>query len=277
MNKDKLVGSSAELKGDESFGFKGSPGFILRRVVDPEGGGSTQWGSTHFRMSLVTVEPMAGSARHVHYNCDEAWYIVGGEGIFYADGRKAIFKSGDFLFIHKNVVHQLINTGKIVLTYVAVTAPPCNFKTDVHVVEEFDQQRHATPTSEKPIKMKPIEFPSLLWIERLQQVVNTDAEFTRAAEWFDGSILLIIGTKEYWIKISMGQVIFVKEGRLPFGATFAIRGEEATWRKLLTARKNIFRELLFKGELVMDGNLIEGMRVSKTVNLLLDAGRRLCI
>ena len=148
MDKHKLVSSSAELKGDENFGFRGSTGIILCPVVDPEGAGSTHWGSTHFRMSLTTVEPMLGMARHMHRNCDEAWYIVDGKGIFYADGRKAIFKSGDFLFVRKNVVHQLVNTGNTVLTYIAVTAPPCNLKTDFHVVEEFDPQRHLMLTSE---------------------------------------------------------------------------------------------------------------------------------
>lgn len=267
MNKDKLVVSSSELKGER---FKGFPGFILRRVLDPESGGSN-----HFRISLVTLEPTMGTPRHVHHNCDEGWYIVDGEGIFYADGRKTVFKSGDFLFVHKSVIHQVINNGKTDLTYVALTAPPCDFKNDNHLVEEFDPRRHVTLTSETPIKMNTMEFPSLLWIERLQQAVNTNSEFGRAAEWFDGSILLGIGPKEYWIKIFMGQVILVMEGRMPFGATFAIHGTETAWRKLFNAKKNIFREMLFKGELVMDGNLFESTRMTKAVNLLMDASRRL--
>lgn len=118
------------------------------------------------------------------------------------------------------------------------------------------------------------EFPTLAWVERLQKAVNADAEFARAAEWFDGSILLQVGPKEYWLKIFMGQVIRVVEGRMPFGATFAIRGPEAAWRKLFGAKKNVLRELMFKGELSLDGNLFESMRVTKAVNLLVDAGRR---
>ena len=268
LNKDKLAVSSADLKRDE--GYKDTPGFVLRRVVDPESGGSI-----HFRMSLVTLNPKVGSSRHAHYNCDEGWYIVAGKGIFYADGRKVIFKRGDFLFIHKSVVHQLINTGKSVLTYIAITAPPCDFKNDVHLVEKFDPQRHITLTPENPTKMKGIEFPSPMWIERLRQAVNSDSDFFRAAEWFDGSIVLGIGKKEYWMKIFMGQIIRVIEGRRPFGTTFAIRGPETAWRKLFISRNNIFRKMISMGELVMDGNIFESKPIKKAIKLLLDKGRSL--
>ncbi len=136
LNREKFAVRSQDLKGE---GFEGFPGFILRRVIDPESGGSA-----HFRMSLVTLEAAVGTPRHVHHDSDEAWYILSGEGIFYADGRKTAFKSGDFLFVHKDAVHQLINTGAKTLTYLAVTAPPCDFERDNHVVEAFDPHRHSS-------------------------------------------------------------------------------------------------------------------------------------
>lgn len=128
--------SSAELSG-EAFGTY-SPGFLLRRVVDPESGGSKA-----FRMSLVTLDPAMGTPRHVHHNSDEGWYVVSGSGLFHSDGKLFPIAPGDFLYAPRSSVHQLINTGKEVLTYVAVTAPPADFENDNHVVEPFDPVGHA--------------------------------------------------------------------------------------------------------------------------------------
>ncbi len=135
LNKDRAAVASSELKGETWASF---PGFVLRRVVDPESGGSD-----HFRMSLVTLEPGKGTPRHVHRHSDEAWYVVSGRGLFYGDGKKTTFGPGHFIFVRKNIVHQLVNTGRETLTYVAVTAPPCDFKNDNDVVEEFDPAAHA--------------------------------------------------------------------------------------------------------------------------------------
>ncbi|MGO8868351.1 MAG: cupin domain-containing protein [Alphaproteobacteria bacterium] len=128
--------SSAELSGEE-FGTY-SPGFILRRVVDPATGGSDA-----FRMSLVTLDENAGTPRHLHNNSDEGWYVVSGTGLFYSDGKTFKIAPGDFLYAGRGVVHQLINLGHGRLTYVAVTAPPADFKNDNHVIEQFDRVRHA--------------------------------------------------------------------------------------------------------------------------------------
>lgn len=118
-------------------------------------------------------------------------------------------------------------------------------------------------------------FPTLAWFDELQQRLNGDAEFGSAAEWFDGWVLIQIGDHNYWLKIFMGQVIRLLEVAPPFGATFMLRGAEEAWRELFRAPKNIFRELLFKGQLRMEGNLLEAMRVTRAVNILLDTGRQI--
>ncbi len=136
MEKSAFVISSGDLEGKGQTGF---PGFTLRSVVNPEDSISPD-----FRMSLITIESGKGTPRHFHRHSDEAWYIVSGSGIFYADGKKTAFKKGDFLFARRNVVHQLVNAGKGPLDYVAVTAPPCDLQNDQHVAESFDSGRHLT-------------------------------------------------------------------------------------------------------------------------------------
>jgi mannose-6-phosphate isomerase-like protein (cupin superfamily) len=136
MGFDKFVMGSDQLEGQSQKGF---PGFTLYKVVDSDRGDSDD-----FRMSLIRIKPGTGTPRHIHHHSDEAWYVVEGEGIFYADGEKRSFHAKDFLYARRDVNHQLVNTGQSDLIYVAVTAPPCDLKNDQILVEEYDPDHHTT-------------------------------------------------------------------------------------------------------------------------------------
>jgi len=262
LDANNAVVSGPELTG-ETF-----PGYVLRRALDPERGGSAT-----FRMSYVTIEPGIGTPRHVHNHSDEAWYIVSGVGVFHAGGHTTAIRPHDLLFAQQGVIHQLVNTGGQILTYVAITSPPCDFERDNLIVEPFDPLSHTVVN--RPRERQPTLFPSLDWFEALADEVNADLAFNQATELFDGALTLAVGSAKFWLKVFMGRVIRVLREPPSFGSTFSITGDEAAWHALLTSSRNNYRRLIAEGRFVVDGNTLEGMRMTKAVNILLETARRL--
>lgn len=132
LSSENAKVSRGELSVEELF-----PGMAFSRVLDPEKGGSQA-----FRMSVAALPPACGTPRHVHMRCDEGWYILSGKGLFYHDGQQVEFCAGDFLYAPRAVVHQMVNMGDEGLTFIAITAPPCDFRADNRVIEPFDLVRH---------------------------------------------------------------------------------------------------------------------------------------
>ena len=64
--------------------------------------------------------PKGGPPLHVHLYQDEFFYIVEGEYVFQVGNDKYQMKSGDTIFLPRNVQHafaQLTETGKVIVSY----------------------------------------------------------------------------------------------------------------------------------------------------------------
>ena len=62
-------------------------------------------------------------------------------------------------------------------------------------------------------------------------------------------------------------------GSVPFGHTFALRGDEGAWHSLVTSDKHRLREMMATGQIAAEGNIFESMRSTKAMHLLIDAAR----
>ena len=114
--------------------------------------------------------------------------------------------------------------------------------------------------------------------ERFVSALNANASFNEQAQWFDGSVLLEVGTDSLWLKIYKGKVIDHQPAVPPFGYTFKFSGSEASW-KLLTSGERLWSDLTFPGkryfaddpglatvgtphvEIRTEGNLLEAARL----------------
>ena len=56
-----------------------------------------------------------------------------------------------------------------------------------------------------------MEFPSLLFIESLQEALNKDSDFNRVTKWSDVKVLLSIGEKQYWLKLYGGCLLYTSD------------------------------------------------------------------
>jgi hypothetical protein len=118
--------------------------------------------------------------------------------------------------------------------------------------------------------------------ERFISALNAHPGFNEQAQWFDGSVLLEVGTDLLWLKIYKGKVIDHQPAVPPFGYTFKFTGSEASW-KLLTSGERLWANLTFPGkryfdddptlstvgaphvEIRTEGNLLEAGRLSEAM------------
>ncbi len=118
--------------------------------------------------------------------------------------------------------------------------------------------------------------------KRFVSALNAHPGFNEQALWFDGSVVIEVGTDLLWLKIYKGKVIDHQPAVPPFGYTFKFSGSEASW-KLLTSGERLWANLTFPGkryfdndpklstvgtphvEIRTEGNLLEAGRLSEAM------------
>ena len=115
----------------------------------------------------------------------------------------------------------------------------------------------------------------MLAIHQLASQLERNADFVSSSKFFDGAMQLEMGRDRVWFKVFMGRVIFITEQPPPFGYTFALKGSADGWRFALAGPKNRFREALFAGRLIVEGNTLEFSRVGKAVHGLTEVLREM--
>src|SRR4051812_21364262 len=85
------------------------------------------------------------------------------------------------------------------------------------------------------------DFPSIELFEAVRDAVNADADFRRATEWFDGSVLIRIGDFAVWMKWYKGQIIDLHEGPDMLGYTFALSAPQETWQQVFDLPRKSWR------------------------------------
>lgn len=108
------------------------------------------------------------------------------------------------------------------------------------------------------------------WENDLEERLNGSSDFQSGARWFDGSVLLGMGDEILWLKIYDGRVIDHKPYLTPLGFTFALKAPEAIWRALLQEDRNEILSYTGSKKILVEGNLLEFMRLTKTVIALVD-------
>lgn len=122
-----------------------------------------------------------------------------------------------------------------------------------------------------------MKFPSQEFVARLVTALNGDAAFNTASRWSDVKVLLRFGDEGYWLKLYGGKVIdhmpyFPMAN--PLGWDYVISAPMATWQHL-RAGSRALGHLLDRGEISVDGNLLEANRMYESTHLMLSRVRDL--
>ena len=99
-------------------------GIVSHQLLFPENSASAR-----VTITKVVVDPGAVNSRHRHATSEQVWIGLRGSGILLlADDATAPFAEGDVVRFAEGDVHGFRNTGTVPFEYLAVTAPPINFR-----------------------------------------------------------------------------------------------------------------------------------------------------
>jgi acyl dehydratase len=125
-----------------------------------------------------------------------------------------------------------------------------------------------------PAAARAREFGTVGWGEALAARLAEDPRFAESLESWDGTIGLRAGDHEVHLRVYRGAVIEVS-GRAALGATFTVEADELTWTELVTAPTNEFTRRSMTGQFAVRGNGYEYLRLTRALNLVVDAARAL--
>jgi quercetin dioxygenase-like cupin family protein len=117
--------------------------------------------STGGAFSLVHTIAPAGLATplHVHYNEDEAFYVLEGAATFFFDGQKTVVESGGYIFLPRGIPHGVRINGSTPATMLIMAMPGNGF---VGMMQEMGER----------VKERILPPPTVPDMERLIKVCN---------------------------------------------------------------------------------------------------------
>jgi acyl dehydratase len=115
---------------------------------------------------------------------------------------------------------------------------------------------------------------TLAWGKALAAVLHESEAFRSAVASWDGAIGLRGGEREVHLRVYRGRIIDVTP-RAPHGATFTFGASDRTWADLLTAADARFGARLMSGEFTASGDPYEYLRLTKALEIIVDAARTL--
>lgn len=102
----------------------------------------------HYSLIENVTPPGGGPPLHVHHREDEGFYILEGDYLFEADGKRLEAHAGDFVFIPRDTPHRFRNIGTTTGTML-LTLEPAG-------LEIFFEELAAIPGPPDPAKLAPI-------------------------------------------------------------------------------------------------------------------------
>lgn len=112
------------------------------------------------------------------------------------------------------------------------------------------------------------------WGQALAGLLAEDDRFASATAAWDGTLGVRGGEHEIHLRIYRGRMIEVTR-RAPHGATFTFGASDRVWADIFTSSDARFGVRLMNGEFEVTGNPYEYLRLTKALELLVDAARRL--
>ena len=124
-----------------------------------------------------------------------------------------------------------------------------------------------------------MKFPSLEFVQLLQEALNDSDRFSVVSKWSDVKVLLCFGDQRYWMKLYGGKVIDMMEYFPmvnPLGWDYMIGGSVENWNALRQCSRPL-GHLLDTGDIMVDGDLLQANRLYESTHVMLSIIRDLKI
>lgn len=112
-----------------------------------------------------------------------------------------------------------------------------------------------------------MDFPSMEWVEGVQERCNEDDHFHEAAEWSDVNLVIEVGEERYWLKLYGGEVIDAMKYEPmsnALGYDIIVSGSREAWRPIVDG-EDTFWKAYSNGEITIDGDLLEANRMHEAI------------
>jgi hypothetical protein len=111
------------------------------------------------------------------------------------------------------------------------------------------------------------------WLaETARPRLAADPEIRRAGRTFSGVIGLGVDARTFALVFHAGDLISVERGSLR-GVAFTVRAAGPVWQAILAEPRNLFLRHFHAGEVGVEGDLIEFLRLTELVLLIVDGLR----
>jgi quercetin dioxygenase-like cupin family protein len=101
-----------------------NPGIASHQLLSPRNSASSR-----LTITRVVLQPGATNARHRHDASEQVWIALSGSGILLLAGDATLpFAEGAVVRFVEGEIHGLHNAGPETFEYLAVTAPPLDFR-----------------------------------------------------------------------------------------------------------------------------------------------------
>lgn len=104
-------------KDVEVYSPPGHEGTFNRRLVGPAEG------IEHLEVIIGEMEPGGLAEPHLHEDIEQIMYILSGKMHASIEGEEAYLSTGDIVWIPKNAMHDIRNTGDETLRFVLMYSP----------------------------------------------------------------------------------------------------------------------------------------------------------
>ncbi|MEX0771139.1 MAG: cupin domain-containing protein [Balneolaceae bacterium] len=98
-------------------------------------------GSDELIVTRVDVEPGGGHPFHYHPTMDEVIYLLSGQAEQWIEKESRVLKTGEAVFIPKQMVHATYNTGDETLSFLAILGPAADLEGSMVYVSDEEPWR----------------------------------------------------------------------------------------------------------------------------------------
>ncbi|MBU1276303.1 MAG: cupin domain-containing protein [Proteobacteria bacterium] len=108
----------SDLKDIPAFSPPHHTGTVDRKLVHDGAG------AEHMAIWHGEIEPGGTAEEHVHQDMEQAFYVLGGEGLFTLEQQAHRLAKGGLIFVPPKVPHSIVSTGEVSLQMLIIMSPP---------------------------------------------------------------------------------------------------------------------------------------------------------
>lgn len=120
------------------------------------------------------------------------------------------------------------------------------------------------------------DAPSMAWMERYRDRVNTDREMAVIGDWFDTEFKLSFGGNDFLLTVRKGRIERIEQRpRFDRPARFSIRAPMTVWRKFIRPDPeplyhDFFAMLMRVPEFDIDGDSLAAMQNARALHRMMN-------